>query len=97
MAEPFKVFWTTEATQKVNKILAYLGEHWRQRECDDFLDLLLHFEKTITYFPKSLKESRKFKGCRIGFVHRHITAIYKISKKSVTILTVIDNRSEIEK
>lgn len=52
---------------------------------------------TFSSFPNSYKESKRFKGCRLGFVHRHITPVYKLSRKSITILTVIDNRSKLEK
>jgi plasmid stabilization system protein ParE len=97
MAGTFKVNWTKEATDQVNHILKFLRENWGNNECEDFLDLLLHFEKTISLFPKSIKRSKKYKNCRLGFIHRHITAIYKVSGKSITILTVIDNRSKVEK
>lgn len=97
MAGMYNVAWTDEAKDQVDKILKYLRDHWSEKECRDFLDILYHFEQTISTFPKSFKESKKYKGCRLGFVHRHITAIYKLSKKSITILTVTDNRSSLEK
>lgn len=97
MADRYNVTWTREAKFQVDKILNYLEENWSEKEHKDFLDLLFHFEKTICLFPKSFKESRKFKGCRLGFIHKHITAIYKLSHKSITILTIIDNRSDYEK
>ena len=97
MADRYNVTWTSEAKFQVDQILTYLKENWSEKECKDFLDLLFHFEITISSFPKSFKESKKFKDCRLGFVHRHITAVYKLSRKSITILTVIDNRSKLEK
>lgn len=97
MAVKHKVFWTSEAKSQVDNIIVYLREEWSESEVQDFLDILYHFEQTISAFPKSFKVSRKFKGCRLGFVHRHITAIYKVSGRSITILTIIDNRSRLKK
>lgn len=97
MAGKFNVNWSDEAKTQVDLILIYLKENWSEKEREDFLDILFHFEQTISTFPKSFKESKKYKGCRLGFVHKHITAIYKLSGKSVTILTVLDNRSDIQK
>jgi plasmid stabilization system protein ParE len=75
MAGRYNVNWTAEAKGHVDQILVYLKTNWGENECKDFLDILFHFENTISAFPKSFKESKKFKGCRLGFVHRHITAI----------------------
>lgn len=93
----YNVTWTNEAKFQVDQILIYLKDNWSEKEHKDFLDILYHFEQTISAFPKSFKEATKFKGCRLGFVHRHITAIYKLSRRNITILTVIDNRSKLER
>lgn len=97
MAVRFNVYWSSEAKNQVDHIVSYIRENWGEKEVNDFLDTLFHFEKTVATFPKSFRESVKFKGCRLGYVHRHITAIYKITKRSVTVLTVVDNRSSVKK
>lgn len=97
MAAKYDVSWTTEAKTQVDLILDYLKANWSEIECENFLDLLVHFERTISFFPKSFKKSNKYKGCRLGYIHKHITAIYKISRNKVSILTIVDNRSKIEK
>ena len=97
MAAKYDVKWTSEAKQNVDGILSFIREHWSEKECEDFLDFIQHFEKTISYFPQSFKESVVLKGCRLGLIHKHITAIYSIKGKSVIVLTVIDNRSSKEK
>lgn len=97
MVVKYKVVWTLEAKSQVDNIIFYLRKEWSESEVKDFLDILYHFEQTISAFPKSFKVSKKFKGCRLGFVHRHITGIYRISGKTITILTIIDNRSRHKK
>lgn len=97
MEKKYKVYWSKEAKSQVDIILEFLRNKWSEKEADNFLDLLLHFELVITRFPKSFKTSDYFKGCRLGLVHRHVTAIYKISGDEITILTVFNNQSGNEK
>lgn len=97
MAEKYSVNWSYEANNQVKAIIDFLKLNWNEKAAEDFLDLLFHFEKTISSFPKSFKVSNKYKGCRLGLVHQHVTAVYKIHKRQITILTVIDNRSNTTK
>ena len=97
MAAKYNVLWSNEANRKVDIIFNFIKENWSIKEAEDFLDLLFHFEKTISLFPNSFKVSKKFKDCRLGLVHKHVTAIYKIEGKNIIVLTVIDNRSKIKK
>jgi len=97
MAVKYIVTWTPESKIKVDDIIQYLSKNWGDVEVENFLDLLQHFEKTIASFPHTFKSSSKFLNCRLGLVHKHVTAIYKVSNKSIVILTVLDNRSDIEK
>jgi plasmid stabilization system protein ParE len=97
MAGKYKVVWTREAKKQVDGIIEYLRHKWTQREVEGFLDLLYHFENLIASFPKTYKESAKFKGCRLGLVHQHVTVVYSIHRTTITILTVFDNRTGTEK
>lgn len=93
----YQVYWTEEAKRQVDDIIDFLNRRWTIKEVSDFLDLLSHFENLISHFPKTYKESKVFKKCRLGLVHRHVTAIYTVKGKQITILTVIDNRQNKEK
>lgn len=93
----FSVIWTLESKNKVDKIVQYLQENWGNVEAEKFLDLLQQFEKTISTNPLSYESSSKYLHCRLGLVHKHVTAIYKVVNNSIVILTVIDNRSHIDK
>jgi plasmid stabilization system protein ParE len=97
MGDKFKVYWTKESKIQVDLILNYLNKNWGERESDNFLDLLLHFEMVISKFPKSFKSSSYFRGCRLGLVHRYVSVIYRISGNSIFVLTVIDNRMNLKK
>jgi len=92
-----KVVWTREAKKQVDLILGYIVENWGEKEATSFLDTLYQFECIVCSFPFTYRKSKQLKGCRLGYIHKHITAIYKVSNKSITILTVIDNRSNISR
>ena len=49
MAKKADVHWTAEAVSKVEAIKSWISEEWGQKEADDFLDLLFHFENTIVF------------------------------------------------
>jgi len=97
MAVKFSVTWTPESKTKVDKIIKYLQDSWGNAEVEKFLDHLQQFEKIISTYPYSYKSSTKFLNCRLGLVHQHVTAIYKVLNDSIVILTVFDNRSDLEK
>lgn len=61
MAGRYRVYWTYEAVEQVRLILNYLKINWGDKELNDFLDLLNHFEKSITFFQKYLKNQRNIK------------------------------------
>lgn len=91
------VYWTPEALTQVSNIISHLDYKWGDRGTKEFLALLRHFERVISSFPKSFKGSTKLKACRLGFIHRHITAIYRFDGITIVVLTVIDNRSQFDK
>lgn len=97
MAAKYSVLWSKEANLQVERIFNFIKENWSDKEAENFLDLLFHFEKTIALFPNSFKTSKKFKDCRLGLVHKHVTAIYKIDGNQIIVLTIFDNRSKIKK
>ena len=65
MAESLEVFYTVEAKSQLDAIINYLNDNWTNKEYNDFLDLLLHFENLIARFPNSFKKSRRFKKLQI--------------------------------
>lgn len=93
MEGKYKVNWSKESKNQVDLICAFIKEKWNEKEVNDFLDLLLHFERTISAFPKAFKPSPKRKQYRLGLIHKHTTAVYIIKKKTILIVTVFDNRT----
>jgi len=62
MAEKFNVIWSKEAKKQVDLIYFSIKERWTEKEAEDFLDLLLHFQRIISDFPKAFKPSPQKKN-----------------------------------
>ena len=93
MAAPRKVEWTARAERDLERIHAFVLEQWSQREADRLLDLVQEFEVLISLWPNGFKRSRRNKHHRLGFVHRNTTAVYRVFRDRVVIITMFDNRS----
>ena len=93
MAEKLEVVWTPESKYQIDLIIHYLRNEWGEKTVDDFLDLIEHFERIISGFPFAFKESEKYKGCRAGLIHNHVTAVYQVYNNRIVVVTVFDNRS----
>jgi len=87
------IFWTKEAKVKVDEIRNYLNTNFGENSVADFMKSLKEFENIIAHFPKTYQESTKYISCRLGLVHPHVSAIYTFDESTLTILTLIDNRT----
>jgi len=94
MAGRLKVEWASRAVHDVDRILAFIRKNWSEGHADRFLDQLAAFEELISRWPRGFKRSQKRKSYRLGLVHRHTTAVYKVHKDRIVIITVFDNRSD---
>jgi plasmid stabilization system protein ParE len=92
MAEKYKINWSAESKKQVDLICAFIRKRWNQKEADNFLDLLMHFERTVASFPKAYKTSPTKKTLRLGIIHKNATVVYTVKKNSVYIVIVFDNR-----
>ncbi len=94
MGAKHKVQWSGEAEQRIDNVYNYLLEKWTAREANNFLDLLIRFEKRVASFPEMYPASERFKGCRKAVIHPHISVIYKVQRGVVYVATLIDNRAD---
>ena len=94
MAEKLNVEWSDKAKADLRRIYNSLIQNWSKKYAEQFLDLVFEFENTIIKYPEAFRKSEKLKGARLGFIHRHTTAVYKIENHTIFILTLFDNRSE---
>ena len=93
MAVNRKIEWSISAEEQLSVFYHQLLASFGLQEAEHFLDLVQAFERVIYHYPKAFVQSKKKKNVRIGFIHKHISAIYEVKKDTLIILALIDNRS----
>ena len=61
MGAKHKVQWSKEAEQRIESVYNYLLEKWTAREANNFLDLLIRFEKRVSSFPEMYRNQNDTK------------------------------------
>ena len=92
MAGKLNVDWSLKAKKDLRKIYDNITDQWSEKEAEEFLDLVQEFEKTIKGFPDAFRKSKRLKESRLGFIHKYVTAVYRVYRTRIIIVTVFDNR-----
>ena len=93
MAAKLKVEWSLRAVSDLDRIYKNLMLIWTSREANLFLDLAQDFENLISRYPNSFPLSKKRKGCRLGLIHKNVSAVYLVKKETIYIVTLFHNRT----
>lgn len=93
-----KVIWTDIALSSFSEIIDFLEITWGEKYIQEFYLLT---EKTISQIqenPFQFKASQKHPNIRKGFVHKHISLIYKVNldNNQIYLLYFRDNRSNVK-
>ena len=94
MAAKLKVIWSERAVTDLDLIYNYLLEEWSSKEANAFLDLVQEFIRLIVQYPNAFAVSKKIKACRLGLIHKNVTAVYSVSTNAIHIVTLFDNRAK---
>ena len=95
----FKIVWTKKAVQSFSKRVAYLEEHWTEKEILKFTALVNKFlqnlEKQPLMFPKSVSLNYTHSGLLI----KEVSLVYRVNMKSeiIELIAFIDNRQNPKK
>lgn len=93
MAENLKVEWSVEARSELRRSYRFAEDQWSEIVADQFLDLVMEFERRIAQFPYGSVSLKGDPYERIGQIHKHVRAIYRITGRSILIVSIVDNRS----
>ncbi len=90
----YEVFLSPLAKFKLNKLLHYIEVNWGVNAKEKFLNKLENSVDQLSKFPQSYPASRIKKGIRKSVITPQISLFYRIHKKAIEIITVIDNRQD---
>jgi hypothetical protein len=78
-------------------IKEYLLYKFTQKELNSFYHMLGVFESIVSKFPKLYPQSSKNKRLRRAVLSKQLSIFYTISKDSILIVAILDNRMSTTK
>jgi plasmid stabilization system protein ParE len=94
MKSGYDVLWSTKAADDLENIINYITKKWSQKEVRNFVQKLDKRILIISVNPKLFPSSRKKRTVRRSVLSKHNSIYYHLSKKTITILRVFDNRQK---
>lgn len=84
-------------TKKVNSVYDYLCKEWSDKVADDFITKVEYFIEALAYRPGIGSKVNKQKNIRKIAITKHNKIYYKVGRKKVYIITLIDTRQNPKK
>ncbi|MFN8205918.1 MAG: type II toxin-antitoxin system RelE/ParE family toxin [Bacteroidales bacterium] len=97
MASDFKLFWTAEAIQNLEAILAYLANRWTEKEINHFKIILGKQIELIEHNPYLFPVSEYNNRLRKAVLSRQTTVFYEVSGKVIYIVFLFNTNQDINK
>jgi plasmid stabilization system protein ParE len=94
-----EIIWTKKAVQTFGRRIAYLEEHWTEKEIFNFTARVNEYLETLRTQPLMFRKSARIKHTHIGVIIKQVSLVYRIKPKSQTIelIAFIDNRQNPKK
>jgi plasmid stabilization system protein ParE len=87
-----KVILSKKATNKLEKLLDYLGTKWSEKVKQNFIKKLDKSIKFISSFPEATEESNIKKGLHRCVVTKQTTIYYLFDEAEIKIVAIFDTR-----
>lgn len=93
----FPVVWTERALHNAISIKRYLSTNFSPTEVGNLYTLLQTFEFAVGAFPKMYPQSTLKKIIRRAVLSHYLSVYYRIHKRRIEIIALLDNRCDISK
>lgn len=89
-----EIVWTRKAVETFGKRIAYLQEHWTEKEIFNFTTRVNEYLETLQTQPLMFRKSARIKHTHIGVIIKQVSLVYRIKPKSqrIELIAFIDNR-----
>jgi len=93
-----EIIWNRTARNNLRNIIIYLNSEWGESVTEDFVVRVDELVDTLSVQPEigRIEESTK-KPIRRAFITKHSTLFYTIGAKSITLVSIFDNRQNPKK
>jgi hypothetical protein len=94
-----EIVWTKKAVKTFGYRIAYLEEHWTEREIFNFTSRVNEYLESLQRQPLMYRKSTRLKHTHVGVIIKQVSLVYRIKPKSNTIelIAFIDNRQNAKK
>jgi hypothetical protein len=94
-----EIVWTRKAVETFGKRIAYLQEHWTEKELFNFTTRVNEYLETLQTQPLMFRKSVRIKHTHIGVIIKQVSLVYRIKPKSqcIELIAFIDNRQNPKK
>lgn len=89
-----KVIITKRASYRIEELFKYLETDWSEKVKNDFIDKFENAIYQIQKYPGIAPKSDIIQNLHKYVVTKQTSIIYRVDKKSITILTIFDNRMD---
>jgi len=92
-----KVILSKRASNRLEKLLEYLESEWSLKVKNDFIKKLDKSLTQVQKIPESCQQTDFIKGLYMFVVNKQTSFFYRFDTKTITIVTLFDNRMNPER
>lgn len=92
-----RIILSKRASKRLEKLLEYLESEWSFKVKNDFIKNMDKSLKQIQKYPDSFQQTDFVKGLHKCVVTKQTTLYYRFDKKTITVVTIFDNRKDPRK
>lgn len=89
-----KIVWTKKAIYTFGERIAYLEEHWTEKEIFHFTARVNEYLESLQHQPLMFRKSLKIKQTHIGVIIKQVSLVYRVRPRrhEIELIAFIDNR-----
>ncbi len=89
-----EVIWTKRALKTFGQRIAYLEEHWTEKEIFNFTARVNEYLATLKSQPLMFRKSTRVRHTHIGVIIKEVSLVYRVKprKQIIELVAFIDNR-----
>ena len=92
-----KIILSKRASYRLKRLLEYLELEWSLKVKNDFIKKLDKSLKRVQKFPDSCPKTDSIIGLHMLVVTKQTSLFYRFDSKTITIVTIFDNRMNPDK
>ena len=92
-----EIIFSPEANDNLKNIIYFILDEWSLKIAEDFLEILDNKLNSILLFPKAYPQIEAKPEIRKCVLTKQVILYYRISEKSIDIITLFDSRQNSDK